>query len=70
MNKGLLLAAIIMITVLLVWLLWIMLRPEFFRELQFLKMEISRTTGEERKKWLRQRKRLLLSLIPFVKYKK
>ena len=37
----------------------------FFRELRFMKIEIERTDGEEREYWLRQRKRLLLSLISF-----
>jgi len=41
---------------------------EFSRELRYLNMEISRTTGEERKYWIKKKQRLLLSLIPFVKY--
>ncbi len=40
--------------------------PRFFRELQYLNMEISRTTGSEREYWLKERRRLWLSLIPFV----
>lgn len=40
----------------------------FSTELQRLNCEINRTYGAERKHWLRKRRRLFLSLIPFVKY--
>ena len=41
---------------------------DFSSELRFLNTEIERTEGAEQKHWSRQRKRLWLSLIPFVKY--
>lgn len=41
---------------------------DFTRELRYLNTEISRTTGEQRQYWLRRRRRLWLSLIPFVRY--
>lgn len=41
---------------------------EFSTELRYLNSEIGRTDGAERKHWIRQRRRLWLSLIPFVKY--
>ena len=41
---------------------------DFSSELRYLNNEIGRTTGEERKHWIRQRRRLWLSLIPFVRY--
>ena len=41
---------------------------DFSRELTFLNNEIGRTTGAERQYWIRQKRRLWLSLIPFVKY--
>ena len=41
---------------------------DFSHELRYINCEIGRTTGEERKHWIRQRRRLWLSLIPFVKY--
>lgn len=41
---------------------------EFSRELRYLNMEIGRTTGAERRHYIQQRRRLWLSLIPFVKY--
>ena len=41
---------------------------DFMSELRYLNNEIGRTDGEERKHWIRQRRRLWLSLIPFVKY--
>lgn len=42
---------------------------EFMRELKIIKCEINRTDGEERKYWIRKKRRLWLSIIPFVKYK-
>ncbi|MBE6729756.1 MAG: hypothetical protein E7568_05950 [Ruminococcaceae bacterium] len=41
---------------------------EFYKELKYLNSEIRRTRGGERKFWLYKRRRLWLSLIPFVKY--
>jgi len=41
---------------------------EFIRELRYLNTEIARTSGEQRLHWLRRRRRLWLSLIPFVRY--
>lgn len=40
----------------------------FSRELRQLNSEIRRTTGSERRYWIRRRRRLWLSLLPFVKY--
>ena len=40
----------------------------FIQELRYLNTEIGRTTGKQRKHWLRRRHRLWLSLIPFVRY--
>ena len=40
----------------------------FSQELKILNCEIRRTRGAERKHYIRQRRRLWLSLIPFVKY--
>ena len=70
MNHNILLAAIIIIAAVVSWLIWMLMRPEFFREMQFLNMEISRNSGELQKMWIQQRRRLLLSMIPFVKYRK
>lgn len=41
---------------------------DFSHELRYLNNEIGRTDGEEREHYIRQRRRLWLSLIPFVKY--
>lgn len=41
---------------------------EFIRELRYLNTEIARTSGEQRRHWLRCRRRLWLSLLPFVRY--
>lgn len=41
---------------------------DFSLELKYLNMEIGRTEGAERKYYIRQRRKLWLSLLPFVKY--
>ena len=41
---------------------------DFSQELKYLNNEIGRTHGSERRYWIRRRRRLWLSLIPFVKY--
>ena len=41
---------------------------DFSRELKYINCEIGRNTGDERKYWIRQKRRLWLSLIPFVRY--
>lgn len=41
---------------------------DFSSELRYLNNEIRRTDGTERRHYIRQRQRLWLSLIPFVKY--
>ena len=41
---------------------------DFSSELKYINCEIHRTTGSERRYWIRKRRRLWLSLIPFVKY--
>lgn len=40
----------------------------FSKELKYLNCEIRRTSGDERAHWMRRRRQLWLSLIPFVKY--
>lgn len=39
----------------------------FFRDLKYINCKIKRNTGAERRHWIRQRRRLWLSLIPFLK---
>ena len=40
----------------------------FSSELKYLNIEIRRTSGSERRHYIRKRRRLWLSLLPFVKY--
>ena len=42
---------------------------DFQKELKHLNLEIGRTSGREQRYWQRRKKRLWLSLIPFVRYK-
>ena len=41
---------------------------DFSQELKYINCEIRRTDGLERRYWIRKRRRLWLSLIPFIKY--
>lgn len=40
---------------------------EFSKELNYINMEIGRTTGGEQKYWKREKRRLWLSLLPFYR---
>ena len=46
----------------------ILVLKDFSQELRYLNCEIRRSMGEERKCWIQQRRRLWLSLLPFVEY--
>ena len=41
---------------------------DFREELEDIKYEISKSKGGEREWWIRRRRRLWLSILPFVKY--
>ena len=70
MGKDILLIIMICVVAIVAWLLWFLLRPDFVRELRILDMEISRTKGDAQEFWKMKRRRLWLTLIPFVKNKK
>lgn len=57
---GLLLLAVLVVK-LSVWLQW------FRRELRYLNKEIQRTSGEEKQQWIKRKKKLYLSILPFMK---
>lgn len=40
----------------------------FFQELKYLNDEIRRNDGREKERWKRRKRRLFLSIIPFVPY--
>lgn len=42
----------------------------FSEELEYLNLEVERTTGEEQQSWIRRRRKHWLTLIPFVKRKR
>ena len=49
--------------------LWLVpLIISFHEELEYLNMEIRRTDGRERAHWEKKRRKLWLSLLPFVRY--
>ena len=60
---GLILAAVF-ILFMVIWL------HDFRFELRNINDEINRNEGEERKYWIARRRRLWLSLIPFVRWHK
>lgn len=41
---------------------------DFRRELKFINMEIDRTTGREQQHWIKRKKRLKMSILPFYHY--
>ncbi len=41
---------------------------DFSKELRYLNNEIRRTDREERRYWIGRKRRLWLSLLPFIKY--
>lgn len=41
---------------------------EFRKELKYINNEIARNRGSERRYWIKRRRKLWLSLIPFVRY--
>lgn len=45
------------------WLSW------FCQELRYINDEIKRNEGKEQQRWIKRKRRLLLSLIPFVRYR-
>ena len=41
---------------------------DFSRQLKSINFEIKRTSGSVRRYWIKKKRRLWLSLIPFIKY--
>lgn len=71
LNTGMnLIFCIFAIFLLIIFLIWLSINiSEFLRELKYLNNEISRTTGSEQRHWIKKKRKLFLSLIPFVKYR-
>lgn len=63
-----LVVVVILFFVLLMVVRFAMFINDFSHELRFLNTEIRRTSGSERKRWLRRKRKLWLSLLPFFKY--
>lgn len=63
------LLGILVILILIVIIVYFVQWLNFFtQELRHLNNEIGRTTGREQKRWKRRKRRLLLSIIPFIRY--
>ena len=63
-----LIAAVVLLLLFVILIGLIQFYNEFVAELEYLNNEIERTDGDERAYWLSRRRRLWLSLLPFVKY--
>ena len=61
---GLILLALVAVALIGNFVAWY---GEFSKELSVINAEIKRNTGNERKRWQRRKRRLLLSFLPFVK---
>lgn len=61
-------AAVVLLILFVILIGLIQFYNEFITELQYLSSEIERTDGEERAYWISRKRRLWLSLLPFVKY--
>ena len=57
------LAVVIFLAVFLPWL------RDFRHEMRYINMEIQRNRGREREHWIKRKRRLWLSILPFVKYR-
>ena len=57
------LAVVIFLAVFLPWL------RDFRHEMRYINMEIRRNRGREREHWIKRKRRLWLSILPFVKYR-
>ncbi len=50
-------------------LYWVLFYYDAFAaELRIIKMEIRRSHGEEQQYWLKEKRRLWLTVLPFVRY--
>ena len=70
-DIGLDLTAILAIVTIILILLCIRFVPmitDFRDELRYINEEIRRTEGQERAHWEKKKKKLWLSLLPFVRY--
>ena len=62
---GAVVGIILLAAVILRFVTWL---SEFQQELDMLNTEIGRTSGREQRYWLKRKRRLWLSIFPFVKY--
>ena len=63
-----LIALLVLLLVPLVTVSLVVFFRDFTRQLTYLNSEIERSEGRQRQHWIRRRRRLWLSLLPFIKY--
>ena len=64
----LLIGIAIVIAVVLFMALFVPWLRDFRREMRYINMEIERNTGREREHWIKRKKRLKRSILPFFRY--
>ena len=64
----LLIGVAIVMAIILVLAIFVPWLRDFRRELRYVNMEIERNTGRERERWIKRKKRLKLSILPFFHY--
>ena len=62
LGISLVLAVALFLSVFIPWL------RDFRHEMRYINMEIQRNEGRERERWVRRKKRLWLSILPFFRY--
>lgn len=58
-------AVLILVFILAVFIPWL---QDFRRELRYLNSEINRTEGREQLHWIKRKKKLIRSILPFCRY--
>lgn len=67
-TTSVIVGAAILLAVAIAFGLFVPWLRDFRRELKFINMEINRTTGREQQHWIKRKKRLKLSILPFFHY--
>ncbi len=70
-SKGMMWVCFSFVYLLIYIVIFFLIRfPEWKRELWYINMELQRAEGKNKRLWEKRKKRLYLSLIPFVKLKR
>lgn len=67
-TADILIGVAILLAVVLFMALFVPWLRDFRRELRYINMEIERNEGREREHWIKRKKRLKRSILPFFRY--